>query len=79
MKNKNDLDQVAGIAATILGAIGLIQNTFELISYQIQNPDFTMMRVLIENPHLIIWIIIYAGALCSGLGLVEHYKNNWRK
>jgi hypothetical protein len=79
MKNKNDLGMLAGLAATIIGFLGLIRSTIELIIYQIQNPDFTEMRVFIENPHLIIWTIVFAVMFDSGWETVQHYKNNGRK
>lgn len=79
MKNKNDFGMLAGFAATVIGFIGLIWKVIETTIYRFRNPDFTIMRVLIENPHLIIWLIIYVGVFCSGLRLIEHYKNNRRK
>ena len=79
MKDKNDLGMLAGLAATIIGLVGLIWKAIESIVYRVQNPDFTDMRTLIENPQLTIWSIVFVVMFLGGWEVVQHYANNRRK
>ena len=79
MKNKNDLGILAGIAVTLIGFIGVVWKAIEATIYRFRNPDFTDMRVLIENPQLTIWAIIFAIMAFVGAEIAKYYANNRRR
>ena len=56
---------------TIVGALGAVVGGVWSIVLQIQNPDSTEMRIILDNPELIVlcvvcFILIFIGALTSG-------------
>lgn len=78
MKDKNTIGMLAGCAVTIIGIIGLIWKVVESTIYRFQNPDFTDMRIFMENPQLTIWSVVFTVMILGGAEVAQHYANHRR-
>ena len=72
MSNKHTIGMLAGMTIMIGGFICLVWKTVESIVYRFQNPDFTETRVMIENPQVVIWGIVWAIVCYVGFEIVKY-------
>lgn len=62
----------------IVGVLGAVVSAIWLMVVQIQNPDATEMRILLDNPELVIICIICCGLVfIAGLTSEPGSKRRW--
>ena len=72
MQNKNAVGMLAGMTMMIGGFIGLVWKGVESIVYRFQNPDFTEIRFMMENPQAVIWGIVWAIVCYVGFEIAKY-------
>lgn len=75
MRNRYDFNFIIGLFMMIVGFIGVIWKSIEIVIYRFQNPDYTEYRVMMEKPEFFIYGIIYALICVGGYYMAVHYAN----
>ena len=79
MQNKNTVGMTVGFIMMVGGSIGVIWKAIESAIYKFQNPDYTDMRVFMENPQLAVWSIVFAIVCYAGYGIAKYNADARRR
>lgn len=72
MRNRYDFNFIIGLFMMILGIIGAVWKSIEVVIFRFQNPDYTEYNVIMENPELIIYGIIFIAIYAGGYYMARY-------
>ena len=77
MKSTDKFNFMIGFFMMIVGFIGLVWKSIEVVIFRFQNPDYTEYRVMMERPELIIYGAVFALICYGGYYMATHYANKY--